>query len=110
MNRQLSSGVSLSLALIAILSCSDNSVTGPEGITSDDINADAVRIATVTVSFGSSPIAVGDTTRAIAVLKDYQGRTFDRILTWSSSNTAVATVSPTGLVTGISEGTAVITA
>lgn len=34
----------------------------------------------------------------------------DKTVTWSSSNTAVATVSASGVVTGVSQGTAVITA
>src|SRR5438067_1327114 len=54
MNRKLSSGVRLTLAMIFILSCSENSVTGTDGITTDDINADANRVATVTVSLASS--------------------------------------------------------
>jgi hypothetical protein len=111
MNRQLSNGVNLSLALIAILSCSDNSVTGSDEFNSDDLTADAARVASVAVSFGSSSIAVGDTTRATATLRDYQGRLLlNRIVTWTSSDNAVATVSPTGLVTGVAEGTATIAA
>ena len=110
MNRKLSSGVRLTLAMIFILSCSENSVTGTDGITTDDINADANRVATVTVSLASSSINVGDTTRATATLLDYHNRPLTRTVTWSSSNPSVASVDSTGLVTGVAAGSAIITA
>ncbi len=110
MNRKLSSGVRLTLAMIFILSCSENSVTGTDGINTDDINADANRVATVTVSLASSSINVGDTTRATATLLDYHNRPLTRTVTWSSSNPSVASVDSTGLVTGVAAGSAIITA
>src|SRR5438105_840128 len=110
MNRKLSRGVTLNLALISILSCSDNSITGSDGISTDNVNADANRVATVTVTLASSSIAVGDTTRATADLRDYHNRPLTRIVRWSTSDASVATVDSTGLVTGVAEGTAVITA
>jgi hypothetical protein len=109
MNRTLTSGVGVALAMI-IFSCSENSVTGADGLNADDLNADAARIATVTVSLRSSTVAVGDTTRATASLVDYQNRPLIRTVTWTSSDSAIATVSSSGLVTGIGEGTALITA
>ncbi|HEV7389094.1 MAG TPA: Ig-like domain-containing protein, partial [Gemmatimonadaceae bacterium] len=111
MNRTLTSGVGLALAMISILSCSGDSVTGTGGLSSDDLSADATLIASVTVSLGSSSIAVGETTTATSTLRDWRGRILqNRIVTWSSSNNSVATVSTTGLVTGTGAGTAMITA
>lgn len=109
MDRRLSSGAGIALAMIGIFSCS-GSITDANGISSDDLTADASRIASVSVTFGSSSIAVGDTTRATATLLDYQNRPLYRTVTWSSSNSALATVSATGLITGVGPGTAVITA
>ena len=110
MNRKLSRGVTLSLALISILSCSENGITGSDGISTDDIDADANRVATVTVMLASSAIGVGDTTRATATLLDYHNRPLTRIVTWSTNNASVANVDSTGLVTGVAAGTAEITA
>src|SRR6266550_3685444 len=110
MNRTLIRGAGIGLAMMAIFSCSDRSVTGADSFTSDDLSADAARIATVAVSFGSNSIAVGDTTQATATLRAYQGNLISRVVSWSSSNTGVARVSTTGLVTGVAEGTADITA
>ena len=109
MNRTLTSGVGVALA-IGIFSCSDKSLTGADNLNSDDLSSDAARIATVTVSLASSSIAVGDSTQATATLQDSQSGTIYRTVTWSSGNTAVATVSSTGVVTGVAPGTAVITA
>jgi hypothetical protein len=108
-NRQLLTGATYVFALAAIFSCSDNSVTGTDGINTDDLSADAARIATVGVTLVSPSIAVGDTTRAIATLRDYQNRIIDRTVTWTSSNISVASVDASGLVTGLAEGSAVIT-
>src|SRR4051812_36110163 len=110
MNRTPLSRVGTTLAVIAILSCSKNSVTGTESLTSDNLATDANRIASVTVSLGSSTVAVGDTTRATAALRDYFHRLIYRSVTWSSSDPGIASVDSSGLVTGVSAGSAVITA
>ena len=110
MNRTLSNGAKIALAFISVLSCSEHNVTGTDGISTDDIAADAARIATVGVTFGSSSIEVGQTTQATATVRDYQDRILVRVVTWSSSDNGVATVSPTGQVTGVAPGTALITA
>ena len=111
MNRTLSRGVGTALAALSIFSCSSDNLTGTNGLSTDDLSADATLIASVTVSFGRSSIAVGDTTTATATLRDWRGRILpNRTVTWTSSDNAVATVSPSGLVTGTGGGTAVITA
>jgi uncharacterized protein YjdB len=44
-------------------------------------------------------------------VKDQNGTVVtDRVVAWTSSNDAVATVSQTGVVTGVAVGTATITA
>ena len=55
-------------------------------------------------------VAVGATVQLSATALDQSGNAFNGTLNWSSSNTPVASVAPaTGLVTGVSNGTAVIT-
>jgi len=68
-------------------------------------------VALVIVSLIASPIAVGGTTTAAATTLDANSNVLaGRAVAWSSDNTAVATVSSTGVVTAVSTGTATITA
>ncbi len=70
-----------------------------------------VPVATVTVSPATAGIDAGSTTQLTATLKDASGQTLTgRVVAWSSSQATIATVSPTGLVTGVAGGTATITA
>ncbi|OLD97010.1 MAG: hypothetical protein AUG80_12710 [Candidatus Rokubacteria bacterium 13_1_20CM_4_68_9] len=70
-----------------------------------------VPVASVTVSPGSASLVVGATQQFTAVTKDAAGNTLTgRTVTWASSNTAAATVSGSGLATGVAAGTATITA
>ncbi len=66
-----------------------------------------VSVTGVTVSPISAGIVVGDTTRLTAVVQPFDAG--NNTVYWSSSDSTVAAVSSSGLVTGISEGTAVIT-
>src|SRR5204863_292932 len=68
-------------------------------------------VASVTVSPASGTVAVGGTLQLTATPKDANGTPLGgRTVTWGSSNTSVATVSASGLVTGMRAGTATITA
>ena len=68
-------------------------------------------VATVTVTLNSGTIAVAQQTSAAAVLRDAGGNVLTgRVVTWSSSNTAVATVTPDGQLLGLAPGAATITA
>jgi uncharacterized protein YjdB len=71
-------------------------------------------VASVTVSLAASHVVVGATTQATATTKDANGVTLTgRTVSWSSDNSAVATVSGSGAfatVTAISVGTANIIA
>ena len=79
----------------------------PSGIT-----VQARALATITLSGCESSIGIGATCQLNASCLDQFGSTFTcPSFTWTSSNTAVATVnSSTGLVTGIANGTVTITA
>ncbi len=68
-------------------------------------------VASVTVSLASTSIQNGQATSAAAVLRDAQGNVLTgRVIAWSSSNTAVATVDSAGQVRGTAPGTANIRA
>jgi uncharacterized protein YjdB len=70
-----------------------------------------VPVASVTVSPATLSVPVGQTGQLTVTLMDASGGTLSgRVVTWSSSQTSVATVSDSGVVTGISTGTATVTA
>jgi hypothetical protein len=108
-NRILTSGVT-AFALINILSCSDLP-TARDGLSTDDLSADASRVvAAIQVQLASSSIQVGRTTQATVTMQDRRGRTIDRPVSWTSSDATIATVSGSGLVTGVAPGSANIIA
>jgi hypothetical protein len=68
-------------------------------------------VASVSVSPASATLSIGAAQQLSAVAKDSAGNTLTgRVVTWSSSDPAVATVSGSGLVTAIAAGSATITA
>src|SRR2546430_13698549 len=80
------------LALFLLLACGKDS-TAP---------APPPAVASVAVAPSTSSLTVGDTLRLAATMKDASGNVLtDRVVTWASSSPAVATVSGTGLLTGV---------
>lgn len=70
-----------------------------------------VPVASVTVTLASGTVGVGSTTQATATLRDANNNLLTgRTVTWASGNTAFATVSGSGVVTGVAAGTTSITA
>lgn len=67
-----------------------------------------IPVTGVTLSPASTSIGVGDTTTLSANVSPADAN--NRNLTWNSSNTSVATVDSAGVVTGVSVGSASITA
>ena len=68
-------------------------------------------VATVDVAGGSAALSsLGETVQLAATAKDAGGATVSKSFTWLSSDDAVATVSSSGLVTAVGNGTATITA
>ncbi len=81
-------------------SCSNES-TGPG----------STAVASVAVTPAAMTIGPTDTLQLVAVAKDAAGNTLTgQTITWSSSTPTHATVSARGLVTGVAEGSATITA
>ena len=68
-------------------------------------------VASVTVTPAPASVPTGQTVQLTATLKDANGNTLTgRTVTWASSNPAVATVTGSGLVSGVTAGAATITA
>ncbi len=83
---------------------------GTPGKVNDGYVAPALVVATVTVSPATSSIIVGATQQFTATGKDANGAVVSTTFTWTSSNSLVATVSASGLATGVAAGSATITA
>ncbi|MBR5399921.1 MAG: Ig-like domain-containing protein [Bacteroidales bacterium] len=67
-----------------------------------------VTVSSITLSKTSSDLVIGSTLQLTATLSPSNAT--DKTITWSSSNTSIATVTPTGLVTAKAEGSTNITA
>src|SRR5439155_1043958 len=75
------------------------------------VTVSVVPVASVTVSPAPASVPVGQTVQLTATPRDASGNPLSgRPVSWGSSNTAVATVSGSGVVTGVTAGAATITA
>ena len=70
----------------------------------------AAVLSSITVSPASASLQVGQTQQLTPQTFDQAGNPFSTTVTWTSNNTAVATVDQAGLVSAVSAGTAKITA
>ena len=87
--------------------------TGNPGGTSDTavVTVTPAPVASVTLNPTSTTVLVGQTAQLSATTTDSAGNVLSgRTVTWVSSNASVATVSASGLVTGVGLGSATITA
>jgi hypothetical protein len=75
------------------------------------INVTNQPVASIVVAPADASLAPGGTVQLQATVKDASGATLaGRKITWSSSDGAIATVSGSGVVTGIASGSATVTA
>jgi uncharacterized protein YjdB len=74
------------------------------------LTVQAAAVASVTLTVTSTTVTAGATTQATATPRDAAGNPLQRPVTFASNNPAVATVTASGLITGVSAGTALITA
>jgi alpha-tubulin suppressor-like RCC1 family protein len=71
----------------------------------------AIPVASVTVSPGELTLLVGESQQLTAITRDEAGNPLDgRSITWTTTEPTVATVSATGIVTGVGTGSATVTA
>jgi len=69
------------------------------------VTVSAVSVASVVVSPSTASVSVGYTVPLTATTKDAGGNVLTgRTVTWTTSNAAIATVSATGVVTGVAAG------
>ena len=109
----LSAGVAYQFQLVAFRGTLnvDAVFGGLSNVASGTTTASSAPVATVTVSPATASVVVGATQQVTAILKDANGNTLTgRTVTWASSALSVASVTGTGLVTGLVVGTATITA
>ena len=67
-------------------------------------------VASVTLQPTPATVLIGATLHLWATTKDSAGNVLSDTVTWTSSDTTVATVSTAGLVTGVAAGSAIMTA
>ncbi|HEV8216455.1 MAG TPA: Ig-like domain-containing protein [Gemmatimonadaceae bacterium] len=102
-----------SQGLVTALGIGSSSIKATiDGVTgSASLTVSTATVSAVSVTLGSSSIVAGGTTQATAVASDALGNAITgRSVTWSTSNSAVATVSNLGLVTAVAGGTVSVTA
>jgi hypothetical protein len=93
------------LAVVAVLSCTERQV-GIEP-TAPSLAKGGPSIKSITVSPAAATIAINGSVQLTATVSPPKAATS---VTWSTSNAAVATVSSAGLASGVSAGTATISA
>ena len=94
------------LTLGIVLGCSNEPVA-PSGQTPPPPSP----VSTVTVDAAQGSVLVGGTMQFSATVRDASGVTLPGyIVTWASSDNTVAAINVTGVVTGVGEGAATITA
>jgi Big-like domain-containing protein/calcineurin-like phosphoesterase family protein len=92
----------------ATITAASGSARGTATIT---VRATTVPVASVTVTPNPASVGVGATVQLTATLKDANGNVLTgRTVAWTTNAAAVATVSSSGLVSGVAAGTATITA
>ena len=90
-----------------IINATVEGVVGSMPVTVNSTSSGGLASVTVVVN---PALTVGQSAQATATARDASGATMSASFTWSTSNTLVATVSASGMVTAVSAGSATITA
>src|SRR5437870_343014 len=89
-----------------VVTAAANGITGTAILAVSDLS-----VASVAVIPAAATISVGSAQQLSAAVKDANGNVLTgRTVTWTTSSTTIATVSASGLVTGVAVGSATITA
>ncbi len=92
---------SASIAFLTIAACGGERIADPAASSGSDLDASSVLI----ISPGSDTLAVGDSLALQGVVKDRYGNVLvNRVITWSSSDISVATVSGAGMLRALRAG------
>ena len=92
-------------AVVTLLSC------GGEDTTTTPPAVEPSRPAQISIEPGEFAVTAGETVRLKGVVLDQRGKhMFDAELTWATSDPAIATVDTAGIVTGVREGKATLSA
>jgi len=90
--------------------------TGTATITVTTVDGSRTATATVTVTVGVTSVSLNVGTASLSIAQTVQlvatvlpGNASNKVVTWSTSNSGVATVNSSGLVTAVAGGVAVIT-
>lgn len=75
-----------------------------------DTIVEAVQVSNIELSTDAQPVRVGENFQLTATAFSASGEQLTRSLDWASSNTSVANVSGTGMVSAVGPGTATISA
>ncbi|MGZ4787554.1 MAG: Ig-like domain-containing protein [Terriglobales bacterium] len=107
-----SSGVVTGVAAgSATITATSSGITGTSSVTVTAGPPPAPVVTTVAVAPTSASVVAGATTTLQATVKDQNGNVMTgQTVTWTTSNAAAATVSASGVVTGVAVGSATITA
>ena len=102
------------LATVTGVSVGDVTITATSGTASGTASVTVVPpapVASVTLTPASATLLLRTTQRFSATTRDSNGTLLPgRVITWTTDNTAVATVDAHGLVTGVGEGSAAVVA
>ena len=99
------------LARLTVLGVAALSACGGDGPTTPGVFPMPRTVDVVEVTPANASILASETVQLSATPRDAQGNALSgRAVTWRSSNTSAATVSSTGLVTGVAAGSPTITA
>lgn len=97
--------LSLVSAVAALAGCGGSNGDSPTG------QPPAAAVATVTIAGPATSVNVGESLQLAATLRDQSGKALSgRTVDWTTSDANVASVNGSGLVTGISAGSATVTA
>jgi CubicO group peptidase (beta-lactamase class C family) len=98
LTRRPRSALRVAIAAASLTGCGSDSPTNATPPT---------QVAQVTVTSASPTIGIGESVTLQAVAKDAAGTTLtNRVITWTSSDPTVASITPAGVVTGVGQGDA----